>query len=372
MAADTRDRLLAAAIILLSDNWYEIVSVAEICRKASLSNGIFYKYFKDKEELFAEINREFLRKFAHDLSVVGRYGDIEADLTDFISITVGIARRYGREVSIFREGQYHYLDLEQNLRQLYMVSLARVFGRSLSEAEYLYAVSGIRFLATRGIYNAIDVDEPHLTRLILDGVFDGGSVSENPDPGPLEVSLDFGDQPASRIKLAEAGMTLFGERNFYNVGVSEICLKAGLSVGTFYKQFGTKEAFLDYLVKVIGHSLRYFLKVNVRSDRDRLYREVLGMGFFARYFMARPEFYSIVRQAEFVTETWVRDYYNRIEEGYRRNLNIDDPRQACTTANFLMGLSHYMGIELIFSDRVSDPAALLKTLGGYLKEGLKP
>ncbi|MDF1569105.1 MAG: helix-turn-helix domain containing protein, partial [Spirochaetaceae bacterium] len=267
---------------------------------------------------------------------------------------------------------YHYLDLEQNLRLLYMDSLARVFARSLSEAEYLYAVSGIRFLATRGIYDAIDVDEAHLARLVLDGVFEDGRVPDNPDPGPLEASLDFSGEPASRVRLAEAGMKLFGERNFYSVGVSEICLEAGLSVGTFYQHFDTKEAFLDYLVKTIGHSLRYFLKISVRDGRDRLYREVLGMGFFARYFMARPEFYSIVRQAEFVTESWVRDYYNRIEQGYRRNLNIENPSRAGTTANFLMGLSHYMGIELIFSNRVSDPAALLKTLGGYLKEGLKP
>ena len=371
MAADTGDRLLSAAIILFSENWYETVSVAEICRKAGLSNGIFYRYFKDKEQLFSEINRGFLEKFSADLSVVGRYGNCEADLKDFISITVGLARRYGREVSIFREGQYHYLDLERQLRQLYMDTLARVFGRSLSEAEYLYAVSGIRFLATRSIYDALEVDEVHLARLILNGVFDDGTIPDNPDPGPLTARLDYGDDPVSRVKLAEAGMRLFGERGFYAVGVSEICLNAGLSVGTFYQHFETKEEFLDYLVKVIGHSLRYFLKTEVSCDRDRLCREVDGMGCFARFFMDRPEFYSIVRQAEFVAETWVRDYYDRIEDGYRRNLGIENDRQAVTTANFLMGLSHYMGIELIFSDRVSDPAALLRTLGGYLKEGLR-
>lgn len=54
MVADTRKKLLNTALILFSENWYETVSVAEICRRAELSNGIFYKYFKNKEELFKE------------------------------------------------------------------------------------------------------------------------------------------------------------------------------------------------------------------------------------------------------------------------------------------------------------------------------
>lgn len=94
------------------------------------------------------------------------------------------------------------------------------------------------------------------------------------------------------------------------------------------------------------------------------------MGYFSRYFMARRDFYSIIRQAEFVSESWVRDYYNRFESGYRRNLGIRDVQAAGTTANFLMGLSHYLGIEVIFSQRVSNLSSLLNALGGYLKDGL--
>ncbi len=368
MAADTRKKLLNTALILFSDNWYETVSVAEICRRAELSNGIFYRYFKNKEELFKEINWEFLDRMADELSVTGRFGELESDLKDFISITVGLARNYSREVSVFREGQYHYLELEEKLQSLYMKTLSRVFRRPLNEAEYLYAVSGTRFLATRGIYDSIEVDEACLAKLILHGVFEDGTVPENPDPGPSDAPLDFKDAPPSKVKLAEAGMELFGERGFHAVGVSEICLKAGLSVGTFYQYFITKDRFLDYLVQVISHSIRYFLKKKLGSTPDRLFHEVMGMGYFARYFMARQEFYSIVRQSEFVSER--QNYYNRFEIGYRKNLSLGDLRTAGTTANFLMGLSHYLGIEFIFSRRVHELSSLLTTLGGYLKNGL--
>ena len=378
MARDTRERLLDSALALFSKRWYETVSVAEICRAAGLSNGIFYRYFKDKERIFKVIVDDFLLKFADDLSVVGRHESIEENLADFIAITVGIARRYGREVSVFREGQYRFLNLERELRTLYMGSLERVYRRTLSEAEYLYVVSGIRFLATRGIYNAIDVDEAHLARLILNGVFSEGTIPEQPDPGPLESPLDFTDVQTSKVRLAEAGIRLFGVRGYYDVGVSEICLTAGLSVGTFYQHYSTKEEFLDFLVKTIGHSVRFFLREKVAAiqtggdfdARDRLYREVTGMGYFARYFTARPEFYSIVRQAEFVSDAWVKNYYDRFEAGYRKNLGIADGKAAATTANFLMGLSHYLGIEVIFSDRVNNISELLRTLGRFLKFGV--
>ena len=371
MAKDTRRKLLASALSLFSERWYETVSIAEICRNAKLSNGVFYRYFKDKESLFLEILFEFLEKFEADLAVVGQRDSVRENLVEFVTITVGVARRYGREVSVFREGQYRFLDLERQLRDMYMSALRRVFGRTLDEAEYLYVMGGVRFLATRNIYDAVEVDEALLANLILDGVFGDGTVPESADPGASEAPLDFGDASPSRIRLAEAGMTLFGERGYYDVGVSEICLAAGLSVGTFYQHFATKDEFLDYLVRVIGHSVRYYLSCADLSG-NRLRREVVGMGHFVRYFAARPEFYSIVRQAEFVTETWVRDYYDRFESGYLRNLGFGSGTQARTVANFLMGLSHYLGIEVIFSDRTGDLNGLLATLGGFLRNGIDP
>ncbi len=52
---ETEQRLVAAAVELFSRKWYGIVSVAEICRSAGLSNGVFYRYFDGKEALFKDI-----------------------------------------------------------------------------------------------------------------------------------------------------------------------------------------------------------------------------------------------------------------------------------------------------------------------------
>ena len=45
---NVKDKIIKSAIELFSKNWYETVSVAEICRHAELSNGVFYNYFNFK------------------------------------------------------------------------------------------------------------------------------------------------------------------------------------------------------------------------------------------------------------------------------------------------------------------------------------
>ena len=52
---ETAERLVSAAVGLFSKKWYGTVSVAEVCREAGLSNGVFYRYFDGKEALFKVI-----------------------------------------------------------------------------------------------------------------------------------------------------------------------------------------------------------------------------------------------------------------------------------------------------------------------------
>jgi AcrR family transcriptional regulator len=47
--SSSEQRILDTAIDLFSRKWYGTVSIAEICRAAGLSNGVFYRYFENKE-----------------------------------------------------------------------------------------------------------------------------------------------------------------------------------------------------------------------------------------------------------------------------------------------------------------------------------
>ena len=46
-------QILDAAAYVFARKGYDAANVSAICRKARISNGALYKYFKNKEDLFA-------------------------------------------------------------------------------------------------------------------------------------------------------------------------------------------------------------------------------------------------------------------------------------------------------------------------------
>lgn len=63
---DTKQKILNAAVDLISEKGYHDVSVREICERAGVTKPVLYYYFKDKEDVLAELIREGNRRF-HDL-----------------------------------------------------------------------------------------------------------------------------------------------------------------------------------------------------------------------------------------------------------------------------------------------------------------
>ncbi len=52
MAPDVQEGILNAAAGVFAEEGYHHASISDICRKANISNGALYKYFKNKEALF--------------------------------------------------------------------------------------------------------------------------------------------------------------------------------------------------------------------------------------------------------------------------------------------------------------------------------
>ena len=366
MARDTLPSIRRAAVRLFGSRWFDTVSVAEICRQAGVSNGVFYRYYRTKDELFASLLDEFLERFAADLRTVDG-PTLPGRIRSFITVVTGAAPRYAGQVSMFREGQYRNPVYEQRLRAVYIETLERIYGRPVSEAEYLYLLSGLRFLATRSLYDHISSDEKLLERILLHGVFPGESG---------EVGLPPADKPGehrpetARDRLTEAGIRLFGERGFHTVQVSDIVREAGYSVGTFYNSFDSKEAFLATIVGEIGHRTRRYLSEHAPAGVSRWELEVRGMWNFLNYFGRHPQYYEIVREAEFVAPAAVREYYNAFDRGYRENLTGYPEHSRPVVANFLMGTSHYLGIEVLFSRGVANAEASVRALGALLATGV--
>jgi hypothetical protein len=67
----------------------------------------------------------------------------------------------------------------------------------------------------------------------------------------------------------------------------------------------------------------------------------------------------------------VKDYYDNFEKGYLKNLNDVKDYDHSVIANFLMGISHYLGIETLFSRSAEDKKSIIKELGTLLYSGME-
>ena len=239
-------------------------------------------------------------------------------------------------------------------------------------AAFLEAVRS----TVRDIDDGVDRRADLIARFVLDGVFPDAADSSDAIPRvvvPSEFPAIEEEEPAdSRGRLIRNGMRLIGERAYHEIGVADIARETGLAVGTFYSYFSSKEEFLSVIVEQIGRQTRRYLSRQARTHATRLEREAYGVWHFLSYFNGHPEYYSLVREAEFVAKPWVRRYYDAFEAGYMENLPFADEAERRVAANFLMGLSHYVGIEALLNRRILDIPAFIAELTTLMCTGVQP
>jgi len=64
---DRYDAILEAAKRAFSENGYEATSIADIARIAQISDGLVYRYFRNKRELLYEVLKKFYERILLDL-----------------------------------------------------------------------------------------------------------------------------------------------------------------------------------------------------------------------------------------------------------------------------------------------------------------
>lgn len=372
-------RILETAIDLFSRNWYGTVSIAEICRKAGLSNGVFYRYFANKEAIFRVILEQVLDLIKAQVEAIPKNDPgTPASLRRFATAIMAIPEHRKDLISIFREGQYRFLEYERRLVAIYIRGLCACLGREAGLVEYLFAFGGMRFCAVRRSLQGVPSDSESILRILEHGlfrgmVFDTAKVFEGlATPLPLILNED------ARTRLLRAGKRLFGEKGYFATNIHEITDVAGLSVGAFYVYFESKENFYASLINLVGRELRSFISSNLAkgpagAGLNRLERELRGLWLFLAYLTMDRYCYSLVREAEFVIPDTVRDYYEAFVRGYRKNpegnalpeSGIDES----TAINYLLGIAHYTGIEMIFENSSANTRTIVETLGSYLSKG---
>jgi AcrR family transcriptional regulator len=370
---------MAAAVDCFSSKWYGTVSVAEICRSAGLSNGVFYRYFTGKEELFKAILDKVTDQVREALEQVEGTTP-QARIHHFAAAILRFSEDHADLVSVFREGQYRYFDYERRLVAIYTRSLGVALGKEAGMAEYLFALGGLRFCAIRRVFNCVPVRPEAICDILTGGLFRG--LEFDPDKvfggsaTPLPVALEDG----ARERLLRSGRKLFGEKGFFATNIHEVTDGARLSVGAFYTYFESKEGFYAEIIAAVGHDARAFISMNLAGPGagglNALEFELRGLWLWLVYLSIDKHCYNIVREAEFVLPAAVRDYYGAFAAGYlKRPAKLRVTRAAPgidegTAIEYLMGLAHYFGMEAAFDTSPVNARALVATLGGYLTRGL--
>jgi AcrR family transcriptional regulator len=371
--SDTEFRLIETAVELFARKWYGTVSVAEVCRSSGLSNGIFYKYFRNKEDLFRRILARVLDMIRQAIEAAGG-SDPDDRLRKFVDAIVDFSWNHRDLVSVFREGQYRFFEYEHQLVAIYQRGLGVALGRDVCMSEYLFALGGTRFCAIRRALHSVPVLVEDLHRIIRRGLFPAGSwepsaVFDAP-ARPLPLALEEG----TRERLLAAGRRLFGEKGYFETNIHQITSLAGLSVGAFYNYFPSKQAFYAELIRLVGREVRSFIASNLsspgRPSLNRLERELRGLWLWLIYLSRDRNCYAIVREAEFVLPAAVRDYYGAFVQGYRKNPEGNGEADEATAIEFLLGIAHYLGLEAAFDGVPGSARTLVAEIGAHLVRGL--
>lgn len=151
-----RDELISAALKLFMENGYENTSVRMILSEVNGEVGMFYHYFKSKDELFEAALRLYFRQYSE------RFGQIAADSS------LSLADQFNRILRLFETTSDGYLLMNKNSGLHWTVELA-LRERTLDELEPYIAII-LQNAVTTGVMKQPDVSFNELAAFLTHGI----------------------------------------------------------------------------------------------------------------------------------------------------------------------------------------------------------
>jgi len=351
-------------------------SVAGICRKAGLSNGIFYKYFPNKiaafKALMSNLKSEFLLRIKDACDVA-----TSCDLVfDFFS-------EAGHLFQIFREAEFLGI---QSPREMFYDEAIPLLTRTLgTDEETAWGAFGSMIMVglRYGIWENRPV--PRLARkafldILLNGIAPGKSdIWKDLSLPAGQGKIAFSAEPESsnraqntRLSILNSAYRLFAQKGYTASHIHHITDGAKVALGTYYLYFSSKREILAEIVSEIRRQMQARVAQSVVGITNRLEFERVAFLAFLAFTEENKDIYRIVREAEFAEPAIGRGYYQNLHRDWsalleaaqlRGDLRKADPKlQAC----FLMGAVSLAGMRwgvwCESSDRVSRDAGVRATL----------
>ncbi|MCD6450647.1 MAG: TetR/AcrR family transcriptional regulator [Thermotogaceae bacterium] len=375
MLNSSRSRIEEAALNLFAKKGIEDVSIAQIVRKARVSNSTFYKYFKGKDYLVKHIFEDGIKKLNESLKVKGF--TMESKLTRLIEDYVFFVEENAEMCKVLHEAEFTFAFIPKKIKSV-LIKKMKEIGLIVSDELFWYVWGSVRFLTMWRYFWNMNVSESSgvcLLKFIWNGI--------DPDVHVLDeavfnitISPNKAEEDTTKAKILSSAEKLFSEKGFRKTQIYDITRLAGVGLGTFYLYFETKQDVLKELVIRINRMLRHTIKAAISGISDRRDAEIAGYYAFLRFFKVHSGIYRIVREAEFILPEIAMNYYHKLHESYLPPLNasmetgqiIKYPVE--DLAVFLMGIGHFMGEDLLFYTK-TDEIKALKRLSKFIYKGIK-
>jgi len=371
----TRTTLLKNAHTLFKEKGYYASSISEICHRSNVTMGTFYKYFRNKEEIFSELTHLIVQDFKNKIGEMDLYPlDFEERFRKNFSFLfkyikenfhfhkiLGESELVDRVTISFYENivQYYKKYIQKEIREgkiKKLDPLALAYG--LIGISYFNAFEWLKWKRRKTTEKTIDL----LIDFILNGI--NGvtplkkSMTMPPPPSPdkllqppIERELSRGDQ--TKNNLFQAAEEIFGHYGFNRASIAEITRRANVALGTFYIYFKNKEDILESLVKHICHQMRKEIQMAVFSIEDRREAERVGILKFFEFAREHQAIYRLIPETEMVNAEVGKWYYQKIAKGYiqglRKGIEAGQIRKQDPEliAYSLMGLTHFIALRWI-------------------------
>ena len=400
----TRATILDTSHQVFKETGYYGASISEITRRCGISMGNFYQYFKNKEQVFLELNDLIISRFSARVTSLPTQGLSfeerlqkailllyehtrenfafhrilgESELTDRVTLAYYETlahhyRNFFRQES--QEGNIRPLD--PNLIAYGLIGVCYFHSFHWGKGERNPSPSKLVPLVADLFLNGISGPAPwkHLSRRALLAVpqsaFPPAGNGEPPTKGE-----------ATRQAIFRAAEKIFGQHGVNRANISEITREAGVAQGTFYVHFGSKRDLIDGFVKYINSMMRRELQRAVARTRDRRDVERVGILAFYDFLQRHREIYRVVPEFEMIDREVGLWYYNKVLQGYVQGLEQGIQRGEIRNlptvflARSLMGFIHFIGLKWIVwnkSPRPEVPPHHLEDMIELVLFGLKP
>ncbi|MDO9629504.1 MAG: TetR/AcrR family transcriptional regulator [Acholeplasmataceae bacterium] len=161
--------------------------------------------------------------------------------------------------------------------------------------------------------------------------------------------------------ILETAKKLFSKNGYQATSINEIINKAGIATGTFYLYFDDKFALYSYLLAKYRKSIRKAISEGIHDAHTRYEKERLGLRSFLKFAWQDPLAYRIIWESMFADKELFKEYYQTFSHDYVRQLNlavghgeVRDDVDLETLSYMLMGISNFVGLQVLFRDTLTD------------------